>query len=268
MYLKSAFNYTGAKYPILEQIFTHFPNDVEIFYDVFCGGGSVFINSNYQNIVANDVIKPLIDFYKELKVNDWETILTNLKPFILDKSDKEAYSKSRSLFNANQTPYHFFSLIQSCTNNMMRFNKKFEFNQTWGNRGFGKKTEEKLFAYWEKLKDKNVEFYNINYIDLLPIILEDKRKSFVYLDPPYFGTLSGYNTYWSKELEEKIYYFLDILNKNNIKFALSGVSIHKDKKNPFFDRLTDYKIINIEHDYDKVSKKQIGITQEILVINY
>lgn len=267
MYLKSAFNYTGAKYPILEQIFTHFPDDVEIFYDVFCGGGSVFINSNYQNIVANDVIKPLVDFYKELKVNEWEDILINLKPFILDKSDKEAYSKSRQLFNHNQTPYHFFSLIQSCTNNMMRFNKKFEFNQTWGNRSFGKKTEEKLFAYWQKLQSMNVDFYNHNYGDLLPIILEDKRKSFVYLDPPYQITDAGYNAFWSLGLEKGLYDFLDTLDNNNIRFALSNVANHKGKINPFLDRIKKWDIIEISHDYDKVARKEIG-TQEILIKNY
>ena len=42
-YIKSPFNYTGTKYPELEELYSHFPKDCDTLVDLFCGGGSVFM---------------------------------------------------------------------------------------------------------------------------------------------------------------------------------------------------------------------------------
>jgi hypothetical protein len=90
------------------------------------------------------------------------------------------------------------------------------------------------------------------------------------LDPPYFQIAeAGYNAYWSKELEEGLYTLLDDLNEKNIRFALSGMSVHKGKTNPFLHKLEKFKIIELEHNYEKVArKKQNGESKEILITNY
>ena len=49
-------------------------------------------------------------------------------------------------------PFKFFSLCSSCTNNMMRFNKKFLFNQTFGKRSINDNTIQKLKDYSERIK--------------------------------------------------------------------------------------------------------------------
>lgn len=267
-YIKSAFNYTGSKFKLLEQIYSYFPDkeNVNIFWDIFTGGGSVFINSEYDKILANDIITPLVNFYKELKSKEWSEIKENLEPFILDKLDKEGYAMSRSEFNKTKNPYHFFCLVQACTNNMLRFNKKFEFNQTWGKRTYNPNTEKKLYAYWERLQQQNVKFSNVEYSELLPYIIKNDRN-FVYLDPPYIITEAGYNAFWSKKLEEDLYNFMDELDKNGVKFAMSNVSIHKGKPNLFMNRVDKYNVVNLEHNYDKVARGDKG-TQEILVMNY
>jgi DNA adenine methylase Dam len=275
-YLKSAFNYTGQKYPLLEQLLEYFPvkQDVDLFVDAFCGGGSVFVNCDYDKIIANDRITPLINFYNEINNTEtFEELKSNIEPYILDKEDKEAYHESRDKFNEEgaENPFHFFCLVQSCTNNMMRFNKKFQFNQTFGKRTYNPNTEEKLKAYYERIRTQNVKFSNLNYTDLFDKLLKyDEGEMFIYIDPPYYGiTEAGYNAFWSKQLEEMLYDYIEKIDKNGFKFALSGVSEHKGQKNPFFDKLNKYKIINLEHDYNKVSrKKNVGKTQEILVINY
>ena len=157
-YLKSAFNYTGQKYPILEQIYNKFPKkeEVDLFVDLFCGGGSVFVNCNYENIIANDIIKPLINFYNEiLKVDNFNLFKDNISKFIIEKDDQEGFIKMRSEFNEKGSvdPYQFFCLVVSCTNNMIRWNKKFQFNQTFGKRTYNKNTEEKLIEYFNRIKE-------------------------------------------------------------------------------------------------------------------
>ena len=40
-YIKSCLNYTGGKYKLLNQILPLFPQDIDKFIDLFCGGASV-----------------------------------------------------------------------------------------------------------------------------------------------------------------------------------------------------------------------------------
>ena len=45
-YVKSCLNYTGGKYKLLPQIIPLFPEDINMFVDLFCGGCNVGINVN------------------------------------------------------------------------------------------------------------------------------------------------------------------------------------------------------------------------------
>lgn len=151
---------------------------------------------------------------------------------------------------------------------MIRFNKSFKFNQTFGKRSINDSTIQKLRDYCNILKQKEIYFSCRNYKDLFELF-PPKTSDFVYLDPPYMISEAGYNAYWSKKLEEGLYDTLDELNDKNIRFALSGVSKHKGVDNPFMNRLSKYSIINLDYDYEKVArKKKMGDSQEILVINY
>lgn len=268
MNIKSAFNYTGAKYPILDQLYYHFPDNIEVLYDIFCGGGSVFINSKCPKIIANDIITPLISFYKELQNSkDWESIKNKLNKYILSKDDKEGYYISRNKFNENQDPYHFYTILHSCTNNMIRFNKDMKFNQTWGQRSITPESNEKLLLYWKTLQSKDITFYNNNYLDMLPIILQDNRNKLIYLDSPYEITTARYTSYWNKTMEKELFNFLNVLDSNNIKFIMSNVSHHKGKENPYMDALKKWNIVNINHVYKKVSRTKVN-SQEIIVKNF
>lgn len=273
-FLKPPTNYTGSKDRLMTQLLTIFPhpNGVERFYDVFSGGLAVSVNCCYDNIISNDIITPLIEFYINLKkAADSNTVDLEIEKILnckIDKDSQEEFINLRTAFNESKDPYQFFSLVSSCTNNLMRFNKKFEFNQTWGKRAINENTIQKIKRYCRVLRDKNIEFTNLSYTDLLAL-KPPTVNDFVYLDPPYIGTEAGYNAYWSKELELKLYDTLDSLNEQGIRFAFSAVSIHKGVPNPYLERLSKYTIINLNYSYEKVArKKKAGESQEILVINY
>lgn len=267
--IPSPFNYTGSKFKLLSQIKEYLPKNINTFWDIFCGGGSVFINIEAKKKYANDIIKPLIDFYKFLQENNLETILKRINEVAIKKDNKTEYVNLRKKFNNNnydntQRCIDFFILICSCTNNMIRFNKKFGFNQTWGKRGFNLNTEKKLIEFHNRIyKNNNIEFLNCSF-DKLRV----NKGDFVYLDPPYLITEAGYNAFWSKELEKKLYNFIDNLDSQNIKFMLSNVNKHKGLLNPHIDKLKKYKIIILNCNYNKVSRSGNSDTEEILVINY
>ena len=262
--LPSPFNFTGSKYKLMPVLKSFIPDDYKCVYDLFCGGGSFFINSGISTVYANDIIKPLIEFYLFLQNNEWGKVIEQIYSHNIDKNQNE-YNELRNRFNQNKNCIDFYILCCSCTNNMMRFNKKFEFNQTWGNRHFNKNIENKLCGYHNCIfNNTNYHFANISFEKAVI----DQDKCLVYLDPPYLITEAGYNCYWSLDLEKQLYNYLDKLHSDNIKFLMSNVLFHKGKNNPFYDRIKKYDIINIKGNYNKVSRAGQSDSQEIVVKNY
>lgn len=270
--LKPPTNYTGSKHNLIPQLIKFFPpkEEVDTFYDLFCGGLSVSMNVDYNKIVANDVLNPLVELYEIL--NNTENIqkeIERISSYAIQKDSQEQFNTIRKEFNQTKNPYLFFALVSSCTNNLMRFNLKGEFNQTFGKRTINDNTREKLQKYMNRMKQKDIQFKCMNFIDLLNE-MKPTTMDFVYLDPPYnFLSEAGYNAYWTKQHEINLHKLLEQLTEQNVKFALSGMSIHKGIKNPFLESLSKYKIINLDFDYEKVARiKNAGESQEILVVNY
>jgi DNA adenine methylase Dam len=262
-FIASPFNYTGSKFKLLPQIKNYFPKE-DTLIDLFAGGGSIFINSQeYQKIIVNDYILPLILFYKFLQINPWETVIQAIYERNI-KNDKDEYSKLRDRFNEKNDFIDFFILISSCQNNMMRFNKNLKFNQTFGKRTFNHNTEKKLKQYHDILfNNDKILFTSENFLNI-PF----EPNTFVYLDPPYIITEAGYNAYWNKTLEEKLYDYIENLNNQNIKFMLSNVAEHKGHINPYMHRIKKYNMVEIHCNYDKVSRNGKSQSKEIIVMNY
>ena len=142
--IETPFNYTGSKYKLLNQILPHFNYNKSNVVDVFCGGGSVYTNilDKYEKIIINDIISDLIGIHCGLMVDD--NIIELTKGLCPGKENPEGYSILRTDYNEMPTPEKLWALMLSCTNNMMRFNQKFKFNQTYGNRGWNQNTDKKL----------------------------------------------------------------------------------------------------------------------------
>lgn len=271
--LKSPLNYAGSKHKLMPQLIKYFPDkeSVNCFYDVFMGGLSVTINSEYETIISNDIIKPLVDFYQILKdCQDIDDEIKRIKSYAVDKTSQSDFLRVREEFNLSGDPYLFFALVCSCTNNMMRFNKSFKFNQTFGRRTINDNTIQKIRDYYDVIKAKDINFTNLHYRELFEVYKPDS-DDFVYLDPPYVSELTeaGYNAYWTKQDEEYLYDLMDKFDSDGIRFAMSNVSIHKGIENPYMNRLSKYRVINLDHSYEAVARvKNLGDSQEILVINY
>jgi len=270
MYINTPYNFTGSKYKLLEQLLPLFDYSKSYFVDVFCGGGSIYTNiiDKYDKILVNDIISDLIGIHKNLIISD--KIIEDVKKLSVNKDDKEGYLKLRSSYNEDKSPEKLWALMLCCTNNMMRFNKKFGFNQTFGKRSFNDNTQKKINEfinhvrpYKDKLIFKSSHFENIKITN---------NNTMVYLDPPYLETEAGYNAYFSKEDGDKLYKYIINLNDKGISFALSGVlGEHKNgKRSVLIDKLIkkfNYKIF--DYDYEKVARnKNTKNSEEILIYNY
>jgi len=272
-FIQTPFNYTGSKYKLLPQLINKFDYRKSSFVDVFTGGGSIYTNvlDSYNEIYINDVILPLIDIHKQL-ISRGQSFVDEVKKYCVAKDDALGYMVLRKEFNATKDSARLFALMLCCTNNMMRFNKKFEFNQTFGKRSFNDSTQKKIdqFLFHVQPLASKINFMSKDFYLLKP---NDISNIFFYLDPPYFNTEAGYNAYWSNSHEEKLYNYIKDIASNGASFAISGVmGNHKGKaESPVLSKLKSdgYNVIELEFDYNKVSKnKDAEQGVEVLITNY
>lgn len=280
-YIDGVMNYTGSKFKLLEQILPLFDYSKSHFIDVFAGGGSVYSNvlDKFETIVANDIIKDLILIHSGILLDD--SIIEMTKNLCPGKSNPEGYSKLRDSYNEYKTPEKLWALMLSCTNNMLRFNQKFKFNQTYGDRGWNANTDKKVEAfknhirkYSDKLSYLSVPFEDVNVFG---------DNTMIYLDPPYGriknddGTIgkkqiseAGYNCYWKEEDDLNLYYYIKSIDNRKSSFMVSGVLEHDGKTCWMLDKLIkdgyNWKILDF--DYNKVSRSGVKKTKEVIITNY
>ena len=248
--IESPINYMGSKYKLLDRLIPLFPK-AKTFVDLFAGGGSVYMNINhlYENVIANEYINGVCQIHKNL--NDKAFIQEAINQSIITKYSQENYLKLRDAYNTYNEPEKLLALIWSCNSNMMRFNNKFEFNQTWGQRCFNKNTQKKLDKFWEK------DFSNVTFISLSfeKVILN--QDSFLYFDPPYSNTEAGYNAIWSNYHEEQLMRSLEFCIEMNQPFGISGCINNKPNKiYDFLVKQESLKVYYFEDLYQKISKKE------------
>lgn len=299
-YLKSCFNYTGGKYKLLKQIMPLFPNDINHFVDLFCGGGNVAINASpKKDIICIDNQEHIIDFYNTLKNLEYEEIVKQLEDIIhefqlsntfkngyslyncdsstgLGRYNKEYFLKLREYYNSikEKSDYKnllFYILTVYGFNNQIRFNKSGEYNIPVGKRDFNEKIRDNLKSFVEALKKKNIQFI---CKDFREVNFKLTEGDFLYADPPYLISTATYNESngWTIEDDKTLLNFLDKLDSNGVKFALSNVFEHKGVFNEYLIQWSErYKVHYLNKNYSnsnyQIKDKKLK-TVEVLITNF
>jgi DNA adenine methylase Dam len=280
-YIETPFNYTGSKHKLLSQLLPEFDYTKPYFIDVFMGGGSIYTNilDKYEKVIANDIITDLVGIHKDLL--DSDTIIDLTKSLCPDKNNSDEFSKLRIDYNNNPSPERLWALMLSSTNNMMRFNQKFKYNQTFGKRSWNDNTQKKVDKFVSHIRPykDNIRFTSKSF-DKIDI---SSDKIMFYCDPPYGriknedGTIgkkqiseAGYNCYWKQEDDMKLYEYLKKIDQAGSSFMVSGVLEHNGNTCWMLDKLIQdgYRYKVLEYDYNKVSRKGDKETTEIIIMNY
>lgn len=261
--INTPFNYTGSKFKLLEQIIPYFDFSKDTFVDLFTGGGSIYTNiiDKYNYVIANDIIENLIGIHKELV--DSNDIIDKVKNTVVSKDDKEGFLELRDNYNENPEPYKLWALMLCSTNNMMRFNRKFKYNQTFGKRTYNPSTEKKIIEFVNHIRKykSKLTFRSEHFIKIKP------KDSMVYIDPPYSNTEAGYNAYWNKNDDLLLYDYIKKIDNNN-SFMVSGVGEHGGKKSRLIDMLIGdgYNFKILKNDYQGVSRNKSKKQGDELII--
>ena len=301
--IQSPLNYTGGKFKLLPQILPLFPQNINIFVDLFCGGANVGVNVESNRTILNDTddnLTYLFNMFKNLGSDCLPLLDEIIEKYGLSQSaehgyeyygcdsgtglapyNKDKFLKLREDFNNSPDPgyYHYamlYVLIIYSFNNQIRFNRQGQFNLPVGKRDFNEKMKDKLNKFITRLTSKRYEFSNYDFRNF--DISQLNSDSFVYADPPYLITCATYNEQggWNEQDERDLLKFLDKLHLNNIKFALSNVLRSKGKENSILINWTNknsnkYRVINLNFDYNNSNyqvKDKNSVTEEVLIINY
>ena len=284
-FIASPMNYIGGKYKLLPQVLPLFPDNINTFVDLFCGGCNVGINVNAKKVCFNDNISFLIELYKQFKALSEKEVLQHIESrinqFNLSLTNQAGYLELRKLYNEEKNPLDLFVLTAFSFNHQIRFNNAHEFNNPFGKErsSFNERMKINLIRFLRRLKAKDVCFSACNFddFDFSALTISD----FVYADPPYLITTGTYNdgkrgfTGWNEESEKKLLAILDDLNERKISFALSNVIEHKGKENLILKDWVskkNYVVSYLEKNYSNSSYHTIdrnpASTVEVLITNY
>ena len=291
-YVKSPMNYTGGKYKLLHQIEPLFPEDINLFVDLFTGGGNIAVNVKANKIVANDCEENIIGIYQTFqKYDNVDELIGQIEEIIktygLTIDNTEAYNQFRNDYNSlktsqgNYPPLSSYNinillyvLICYSFNHQYRFNSKGEFNMPFGKERsqWNENMKNNLINFHRQIKEKDIVFLNKDFrqlkVDKLGI------NDFVYCDPPYLITCATYNEKdgWNQECEEDLLNLLDELNTKKIKFALSNVLYSKGKTNDLLIEWSKkYNVHHLDYTYQNCNyhtKDKTNKSDEVLITNY
>ena len=293
---RSPFFYVGDKFKLVPQLKENFPNDIDRFIEPFCGGGSVFLNTEAKKYLLNDIDTYMIRLHQFLIASSsqqdifWEQLKLNIEKYNLSatfmgrdipkeyrkefvktyfaKYNKDAYVRMRSDFNDEKNDMMLlYMLLIYGFNRMLRFNAKGDFNLPVGNVDFNKNVVDALNSYFDYVKDKNIQLFNMDFQDFIEKV-QPTSKDLVYLDPPYLITFSEYNKLWNEDSEIRLINYLDELNARGIRFAVSNVLWHRKRYNGTFNMWAQkYNIVKIKSNYISFNDNTEKDTYEVLVKN-
>ncbi|MDD2446179.1 MAG: Dam family site-specific DNA-(adenine-N6)-methyltransferase [Tissierellia bacterium] len=293
--IRSPFFYVGDKYKLMAQIERLFPDDINTFIEPFLGGGSVFLNTNANRYIVNDLEANIVDLhklfysYKDNKEIFIEELIDIIKDYNLScsfigitapeelkkkyvktyyaKYNKDGYWKMRDSYNNSNDVKLLYLLLIYGFNHMIRFNNNGKFNLPVGNVDFNNNVYTAINNYMDFISQKNIEYYNMDYRRFISD-LEIEKDDFIYFDPPYLLSNSEYNKMWDEEKEEELYNTIDFLVSKGIKFGLSNLLIQKGEENYILSKwMGKYNVYDIKSNYIsyydnsiKKSNKEVYIT--------
>ncbi len=293
---RSPFFYVGDKFKLIPQLKENFPTVIDRFIEPFCGGGSVFLNVDANCYLLNDIDSNMIGLHNFLldfadsPEAFWEKtnrliVQYNLSATFINrgvpkelrkrfvktyfaKYNKEAYYKMRYDYNQTQDLHLLYLLLIYGFNRFLRFNSKGEFNLPVGNVDFNHNVKNALDEYFSYVCNKDIEFSSLDFEEFIETV-QPTADDLVYLDPPYLITFSEYNKLWNEENEIRLINFLDKLDEQGVRFAVSNILWHRTRYNGTFNEWAQkYNIVRIKSNYISFHDNTEKDSYEVLVKNY
>lgn|SRR5699024_569159 len=273
-------NYMGGKFNSLKYMRKHFPSNIDIFYDVFTGSGTVPLNIPAAKYVLNDSLPQLISLHDYLISTGYDEVFQNIiedvKEFDLNCLTGEGYYRLRDLYNERNEARLLFALITHSFNYIMRFNRLGKFNTSFGKGKckLGGNMLVKLKGYTDTFNLGNTQTVNKDFREFIKTNTF-KENDFVYFDPPYEQTVAIYNENgnWGVKDAIEVLNIIKELDGKGVRFGYSNTLESKGIKNTllldFINDNPNFKVIyNNGHIYGVPSTRiHRGKDVEVYITN-
>lgn len=223
--MKPVIKWSGSKRSQAPYIADQMP-EYDTYYEPFVGGGSMLYTAEPKRAVCGDICKPLIDLWKMIQ-NDPDRLAEGYEERWngLQKEGHVYYYDIRRRFNEGHDPCDLLFLTRTCTNGLIRFNQKGEFNNSFHitRKGMNPDSMREILLDWS-VRVKDVRFVHADYRESTK---DAKEDDFVYLDPPYQGTKG---MYYGKIDYDAFFRWLGELNDKGVKWILSFDGSREDRE--------------------------------------
>ncbi|MEE9312206.1 MAG: DNA adenine methylase [Planctomycetota bacterium] len=253
--------WVGGKRSIVPQLLERMPAEYKTYREPFVGGGALFFAAKPEQAYISDVNMHLILAYQAVR-EDMEK-LTSLLDGHLRRHNEKYFGRARERLSEESNPTKiaalFIYLNKTCFNGLYRVNKKGKFNVPIGRYDNPSLYDESVLKA-DRAALQDVEIWQHPF-DQMPY----EKGDFVYFDPPYHKTYSGYDSSGFQDAEhKKLADFCSQLHKAGVHFMLSN-------SNTEYVRAL-YKNFNIDEVAAKRSvsckAESRGKETEIIVKNY
>ena len=252
--------WAGGKAQLLKDLYKHLPKDFNTYYEPFVGAGALFMSLAPENAVINDSNGDLINTYRVVAMNP-KGLIELLSTY--ENNEKFYYqirSENPMEMSSLEAAARFIYLNKTCFNGLYRVNAKNQFNVP-----YGKNRNKVCDAQTITLASKLLKTCTILSTDFEKSVQDVQQGDFVYFDPPYIDTFSGYSkTGFNDEEHERLANLYKELTEKGVKCLLSN------SDHPFSRELyRDYEVISLQAKRSINSNgKGRGKVGEILVKNY
>lgn len=292
-YKRSPIFYMGNKYKLLKQIIPLFPDQCNIFVDLF--GGSGVVSMNYQGTrktIYNEFNDNIVELIKMVKYNIPENLHAywnnKIKEYHLetcsikakDRESRIGYERRIENYNKLRTDYNkstnkdykdLFLLACYSINHLIRFNTKNEFNASSGADSYNEKNYQQIRDMHETFKKVIISNNNALSLDLNKL----EQDTFVYCDPPYLNTEAVYNEKrafggWNIDNDYQLFTLLENANKKGLKWGLSNVFENRGIKNEHLIKWCKdnrWNVYHLNRNYNPFSRGNSN-NDEVYICNY
>ena len=267
--MRSALKWAGGKKKIISEIASLLPRKgKKRLVEPFVGGGSVFLNLEFDEYLLADMNKDLINLFNIIKNQSSDFIKDAQKFFNEDNNHSEKYYSYRSQFNQSVDQYErsllFLYLNRHGYNGLCRYNKSGGYNVPFGRykhpyfpkaelQYFSKKAQKATFIQG----DFETAFAQLNETDV------------VYCDPPYspINPTSNFTAYagnsFTDEDQKRLVDCAETAKKNNTPTLISNHYV--DFTQDLYQDATKKKLINVQRSISRKGKGRIKV-KEILAL--
>lgn len=175
--------WAGGKYALVDAISRHLP-DADKLIEPFVGAGSVFLNTNYDQYLLNDINPDLIELYRTVKQRPGGFIEDARQLFVPGNNTADAFYRLRADFNQCSDPYQrsllFLYLNRHGYNGLCRYNSRGGFNVPFGKykKPYFPQAELEFFAEKAKRATFTCQPFQNSF-------RRARKGQVIYCDPPY-----------------------------------------------------------------------------------